>query len=244
MKNEHIKSDLLQDSFEFPQIFENKNFFKISFIVGAIFMLLGVSAMFLTQPFPKGAKGFLVSGHPVFYMISEAFMAFALFTIAFVSSILFLWKKKVIYDTITIASAKTGILACILTLLIGIFWSKAEWGFYWQWEPRQTMALVMFLFYMGLIIFRSTVDDFIDKAKLTAVFGIAAFPTVPMTNFIVGSLHPNPQQTSFSSFPFIGIVLLFIGTFFLYLCLLLLTIEQERLHLLVEQKKFILMSQA
>ena len=196
--------------------------------------------MYLTPPF----VGFNVSGHPIFYMVSEAFMAFTLFTIAFGSSILFLWKRKIVYDTITVAAVKTGILASLLTLLIGMFWANAEWGYYWQWDPRETMALLMFLFYCGLLIFRSTVDDLMDKAKVTAVFGIAAFPTVPMTDVIVGSLHPSNVVFggNIDGFALITLILFFIGTFFLYMCLMHLTIEHERLFLELERKKFILMA--
>ena len=243
MDSETKKSiqDKSKDENSIVQIIRNK-LFILAFFTASTFMFIGIAFMYtFTKPFPKGPDGFLVSGHPVFYMISEAFMAFTLFTIAFISSILYIWKRKTIYDTITLASAKTGILASALTLLIGILWSKVEWGYFWQWEPRQTMTLLMFLFYTSLIIFRSTVEQE-DKAKLTAVFGIAAFPTVPMTNFIVGALHPNPQATTFSSFPFIGIILLFIGTFFLYMCLLLLTIKLEQLQLEVEKKKYILLA--
>ena len=244
MKNEQAEPDFMYESFALPNFFANHNYFKLFFSIGAALMLLGVLAMYFTPSFPIGPQGFNVSGHPIFYMVSQAFMAFTLFFFAFVSSILFFWKKKTIFDSITVASVKTGILASALTLLIGMFWAHAEWGQYWQWDPRETMTLIMFLFYVGLLIFRSTVDDFMDKAKLTAVFGIAAFPTAPMTYFVVGSLHPQNVFLggNISSFPFIGVMLLLFGSFFLYLCFVLLTIEQERLNLEVERKKFILMA--
>ena len=244
MNNEQIPTDLLQESFALPNLFEKHNYFKLFFSLGALFMILGVMVMYFTTPFPIGPEGFHVSGHPIFYMVSEAFMAFTLFFIAFVSSILYFWKKKTMYDLITVAAVKTGILASALTLLIGMFWANAEWGHYWQWDPRETMTLIMFLFYVGLLLFRSTVDDLTDKAKLTAVFGIAAFPTAPMTYFIVGSLHPTNVILggNISSFPFVGVMLLLIGSFFIYFCFILLTIQQEKMNLEIERKKFILMS--
>lgn len=244
MQNEQMPPDFLQETFELPKFFENHNYFKVSFLLGALFMILGAIVMYFTPPFPVGAGGFNVSGHPIFYMISEAFMAFTLFFVAFVSSILFFIKKKSILDTITVSAVKTGILASALTLLIGMFWAKAEWGYYWQWDPRETMTLIMFLIYVGLLIFRSTVDEFLDKAKLTAVFGITAFITAPLTYVTVGSLHPTNVILggNISSFPFIGVMLFLIGSFFVYLCFVLLTIEQERMNLELERKKFILMA--
>lgn len=244
MKNEQITSDFMDESFELPNFFQNHNNFKLTFILGALFMLLGVTVMYFTPSFPIGATAFNVSGHPIFYMVSEAFMAFTLFTIGTISGILFFWKKNPIFDSLTLAAVKTGVLASGLTLLIGMMWAKAEWGYYWQWDPREVMALLMFLFYLGVLIFRSTVDDYTDKAKLTAVLAIAAFPTVPMTDLVVGSLHPSNVLLggNISEFPLVGVILLFIGTFFMYMCFIFLTIEQERLYLELERKKFILMA--
>ena len=244
MKNEQVPPDFIGDSFELPHFFENHNYFKLTFSLGAIFMLLGIIVMYFTPSFPIGPGYFNVSGHPIFYMVSEAFMAFTLFTIGDVSGALFFWKKNPIFDSLTVAAIKTGVLASCLTLLIGMIWAKAEWGYYWQWDPRETMALLMFLFYLGVLIFRSTVDDYTDKAKLTAVLAIAAFPTVPMTDLVVGSLHPSNVLLggNISEFPFIGVMLLFIGTFFMYLCFVFLTIEHEQLYLELERKKFILMA--
>ena len=132
MTNQSVDQALFQETFVLPKFFENNQFFNYSAIIGGFFTILGVIVMYLTPPF----VGFNVSGHPIFYMVSEAFMAFVLFTIAFVSSILFIWKRKIVYDTITVAAVKTGILASLLTLLIGMFWANAEWGAFWQWDPR------------------------------------------------------------------------------------------------------------
>jgi heme exporter protein C len=234
-------SESLSDSLQISDTIIKR--FLLLLGLSAFFMFTGIVFMYyFTDPFPKGPGGFIVSGHPVFYMITQAFMTFTLFSIAFISSILYLYKRKQIFDLITLASVKVGILAGALTLLIGIFWSKVEWGYFWQWEPRQTMTLLMFLFYSGLVIFRSTVEDYEDKAKLTAVFAIAAFPTVPMTNAIVGSLHPPPQQTTFASLPFIGIILLFIGTLLMFVCLLYITYKLEQLYLDLDRKKYLILS--
>ncbi|MHA1991757.1 MAG: cytochrome c biogenesis protein CcsA [Candidatus Hodarchaeales archaeon] len=223
----------------------NKFFLLVG--IGAIMLLLAlVNMYFLTKPFPAGPECladpnnecFVVSGHPVFYMISEAFVAFSLFAIAGLGSLLYLLKKDIKYDFIVVASAKTGILAAALTLLVGIFWSKVEWGLYWQWDSRQTMTLVMFIFYVGMILFRASVEDTNDKAKLTAVFGIVAFFTVPMTYFISSGLHPSQQSLSSGGNSFMGAIFMFIGTFLIYLAFLYMTVLLEDANNKIEEYKY------
>ncbi|MFW9930185.1 MAG: cytochrome c biogenesis protein CcsA [Candidatus Thorarchaeota archaeon] len=223
--------------------YPTRNFYSL-IAVGSFFLVIAFIIMYVfTPPFPTGPGGFNVSGHPVFYMISEAFVAFFLFTLASISSLLFLIKKDLKYDTLLVSAAKTGILASALTLLIGIFWSKVEWGYYWQWEPRETMTLIMFIFYVSIILFRGTVDDIADKAKLSAVFGLVAFPTVPMTNFIVGGLHPSPQQTAMSNSTFFAVILMFIGSVCFYIAFLYMTWVLEKGHLKIEEYKALVIAQ-
>jgi heme exporter protein C len=222
-----------------PTNLEFKVFFSLIGL-GGIITFISFIIIYIYVP---SFDGFIVSGHPVFYMISQAFTAFTLFALAFISSIMFLWKKSLIFDAIAVASAKTGILACTLTLGIGILWSKVEWGYYWQWEARQTMTLIMFIFYVGMLLFRSTVEDINDKAKLTAVFGITAFPTVPMTNFIVGGLHPQPQQTAMGGNTFLAVIVIFIGTLCFYMALLYLVILLEQMTQKMDAFKYYILSE-
>ena len=105
------------------------------------------------------------------------------------------------------------------------------------------MTLIMFLFYVGMVLFRSTVDDHVDKAKLTAVFGLVAFPTVPMTNFIVGGLHPEAQQSLIGgSSAFMGAIFMFIGTFLIYLAFLYITVQLENASYKIEEYKSIVLA--
>lgn len=163
----------------------------------------------------KSFAGFNVSGHPIFYMVPFAFSTYICFAMVLIGSSLFLWKKDMQYDLFLVSSAQTGVLVGAITILLGMIWSYVEWGYFWQWEPRQTATLIMWLAYIGLLIFREIQDDrdHNKRATLTAIFGIATFPSVPLSNFVVGALHPPPQQTLLG--PGVGIYLmlnfLFIG---------------------------------
>jgi heme exporter protein C len=99
--------------------------------------------------------------------------------------------------------------------------AKVEWGEFWDWNPRETITLVMWLFYVGLLIFRDMleIDNYERKATISAVFGILAFVSIPLSYFIVGIIHPNPQETSYSTGAgmFLMINFGFIAVFAIYL---------------------------
>ena len=161
-------------------------------------------------------QGFNVSGHPIFYMVPFAFSTYLCFGIVLISGILYLITKNEKFDLLLLAATQVGVIAGAITLLVGIIWSYVEWGYFWQWEARQTITLIMWLAYVSLLIFRGMLDekDPDKRATLTAIFGIATSPSVPISNFVVGALHPAPQQTALGEG--LGMLLmlnfLFIGT--------------------------------
>ncbi len=163
--------------------------------------------------------GFNVSGHPIFYMVPFAFASYLCFGIVLLSALIYLKTKDIKFDLILLSAAQTGVVVGAITIMVGMVWAKVEWGYFWQWEARETATLIMWLIYAALLIFREMVDekDHEKKATLSAVFGIFAFPSVPLSNFVVGALHPSPQRTELgsgidillmSNFLFIGIITL------------------------------------
>lgn len=184
-------------------------------IILALVICFTIFNYFLVYINVKSFQGFNVSGHPIFYMVPFAFSTYLCFGIVLLSGILYLWRKDIRLDFILVSSAQTGVIVGAITIIVGMIWSKAEWGYFWQWEPRQTVTLIMLLAYIGLLIFREMLDEknHEKKATLSAIFGIATSPSVPLSNYVVGALHPPPQQTGLG--PGVGMYLmlnfLFIG---------------------------------
>ncbi|MFX0012966.1 MAG: cytochrome c biogenesis protein CcsA [Promethearchaeota archaeon] len=188
----------------------------IIFAIAICFMVFNYYFVYIViKPF----QGFTVSGHPIFYMVPFAFSTYLCFGIVLLSGILYLWRKDIRFDFLLVSGTQTGIVVGAITIIVGIIWSKPEWGYWWQWEPRQTATLIMWFAYVGLLIFREMLEDghHERKATLSAVFGIATSPSVPLSNYVVGALHPAPQQTTLGSgvgmylmlnFLFIGILTL------------------------------------
>lgn len=149
--------------------------------------------MFITA---KSFQGFIVSGLPIFYMVPFAFSTYLCFGIVLVSSFIFLWKREEKFDLILVSGSQTGVVLGAITIIVGMIWSQAEWGYFWQWDPRQTATLIMWLVYVGLLIFREMEENQERKGIISAVFGIAAAASIPLSLFAVSPLHNEFAETS------------------------------------------------
>ncbi len=84
----------------------------------------------------------------------------------------------------------TFITAAVAT---GSLWAGPVWGTYWTWEPRLTISAVQWLLYVAYGMLRGSVIDPERGARFAAVYGIAAFATVPLSWFAIRwwrTIHP------------------------------------------------------
>ncbi len=103
------------------------------------------------------------------------------FTLTFAFSLAFLIKENDKYDQIAFCSAVLGVIYGVGAIVCGMLWAKEVWGYYWSWDPKQTMTLTALLAYLGYIALRSSVED-AEKAKnVSAVFGTSAYITIPLS---------------------------------------------------------------
>jgi heme exporter protein C len=125
-------------------------------------------------------------------------MWFSMIIILFISvvySILYLVNPKVHYDTMAIESANTGIVFGILGLLTGMTWAKFTWGAFWVGDPKLNAAAIGLLVYFAYLILRSSFSDDQQRARISAIYNIFAFPILVALLFVLprmakDSLHP------------------------------------------------------
>lgn len=93
-------------------------------------------------------------------------------------------------------AAELGVLFGVLAMISGSIWARFEWGSYWNWDPRETSILILLLIYAAYFALRSALPELESRARISAVYAVAAFATVPFLVFIVPrmveSLHPAP----------------------------------------------------
>ena len=128
------------------------------------------------------------------FHVPVAWVSVLAYLISMVFSIVYLRTKNPNYDLKATAAAGIGTVFCILTTLTGMLWAKFNWGSFWNWDPRETSIFILLLIYGAYFSLRSAIENHEVKARLSAVYSILAFITVPFLVFvlprILEGLHP------------------------------------------------------
>ena len=167
---------------------------KLSQVVGIIAMAFLFLAIYLVFSYAPIETTMLEVQKIFYFHVSSALTVFLAFGVTCLFSLLYLIKRKDKFDTVAAASAELGIVFCTIVLLTGPIWAKPAWNTWWNWEPRLTSTLILWLMYIGYFILRSALTG--EKRKVySAVLGILAFLDVPIVYFSVeiwqGNLHPD-----------------------------------------------------
>ncbi len=106
----------------------------------------------------------------------------------------YLKTRDITYDSMASSSIYLGTLFTILATVTGMIWAKFNWGTFWNWDPRQTTIFVLMLIYFAYFVLRQSIDNNELRARLSSVYSIVAFVTVPFLVFILPRLlegnHP------------------------------------------------------
>lgn len=128
-----------------------------------------------------------------FQHVAPALVAYGAFGVTLVCGIMYLWKGNLKYDILGAAAVKIGLLFATITLFSGMLWAHATWGAYWNWDPRETTTLILWIAYACVLAYRASVSDRESRAQFGSIFGIVAFPMVILSYLSIeiwGSLHP------------------------------------------------------
>ena len=151
-----------------------------------------LALMFLYAP-TEGLQGEV---QRIFYIhVPAAWISFLAFFVVAVASVLLLSKRDLRYDRIAAAAAEAGLVFTTIMMTTGPIWGRRVWGVWWVWDARLTSSLVLWLIYVGYLLFRTTTPPGQRGARLSAVIGIVGAVNVPVVYFSVfwwRTLHPLP----------------------------------------------------
>ena len=117
-----------------------------------------------------------------------AIMGAAAFSIAFLAGVMYLlqeWFLKskrfnILYsklpsldilDDLNYRAISFGFPLLTLGIITGSIWAEYAWGTYWNWDPKQTWSLILWLFYAGMLHSRLSAGWRGKKAAYMAIIG-------------------------------------------------------------------------
>lgn len=173
-----------------------------TFVIGPVLLMLGLSVTVLyteAGQLVPSLKSVWLAIH-----VSVAFIASALFTIAFSLTVLYLVQerrerageaaKRSFMDAVPTAreldltSYRLHAIAFPLwtfTLVAGAIWAEDAWGRYWGWDPKEVWTFVIWVVYAGYLHARATRGWQGRKAAALAIGGYACI----LFNFLVVNIY-------------------------------------------------------
>jgi heme exporter protein C len=116
----------------------------------------------------------------IFYFhVAHAFWLFGAVFLSGAGSIAFLKTRDPRWDDIASASTDVAVAFGAVVLITGSIWAKAAWDVWWQWEPRLTMSLLLWLVLVGYVLVRRFAGPSADRiAAGMAIFGMLGVPFI------------------------------------------------------------------
>jgi heme exporter protein C len=152
-------------------------------------------------------------------------------------SMLYLIRKRPIYDWIAFAAAELTVLYGAMAMVTGPLWARKAWGVWWVWDARLTMSLLLWMVFVSYLLLRRYGGPGSETlAAGLALFGMATSPFVYLSVNIWRTLHPltSVVPTLPVDFAF-ALWYAFLGFLLLYIALMTMRVRIEEQRTLVDQ---------
>ncbi len=126
-----------------------------------------------------------------YYHVPGAILMLVLAIVSGVSAGIYLFNKSPWADHWAVAAAEQVVLFGAMTFATGPLWGRKAWGVWWDWDPRTTSALMLWMIFMAYLLLRRFGGPGSDKlAAGIALLGLANAPFVYVSVNYWRSLHP------------------------------------------------------
>ena len=105
----------------------------------------------------------------IYLHVPAAMMAINIWVMMLVASLIWLVRRHHVSALAAKAAAPVGMMMTLIALITGAIWGEPMWGTWWEWDPRLTSFLILFLFYLGYMALWSAIEDPDTAADLTGV---------------------------------------------------------------------------
>jgi heme exporter protein C len=157
-----------------------------------VWILIALYMAFIYAP-TEASQG---NAYRIMYIhVPTAWSALVAYTVIFVGSAGYLWKRSQFADDLAYAAGEVGFIFCSALLISGPLWAKPIWGVWWVWDARTTLTFILWLLFVAYLLVRSFFINPGRAALLSAVVGIIGFVDVPIDYMAIRwwrTQHPQP----------------------------------------------------
>ncbi|MDF2142601.1 heme ABC transporter permease [Paenirhodobacter sp. CAU 1674] len=172
----------------------------------------------------------------IYVHVPSAMMAINIWVMMLVTSLIWLIRRHHVSALAAKAAAPIGMVMTLIALITGAIWGQPMWGTWWEWDPRLTSFLILFLFYLGYMALWEAIDNPDTAADLTGVLclvgSVFALLSRYAVNFWNQGLHQGAtlsldKQENISDVYWFPLLLCIAGFVLLFVTLLLLRTRTE-----------------
>lgn len=135
-----------------------------------------------------GAPISLYESYRIFFIhLPSAYATATCCGLTALGGVLLLLTRKPKWESLVVSAAEVGLAVGALVLLTGTLWADYAWGSGrlgsgWNWEPRLTTMLILWLAFAALLAVRRALDQPQLRTQITAVYGILLGPLYPLVS--------------------------------------------------------------
>ncbi len=172
------------------------------------------------------------------------------YTVLFLGSVWYLWKRDPLVDNMAHAAAGISVLFTAGGLVTGSIWGKPTWNIWWTWDARLTSFALLLLILIGYLMLRQFMEDKEKEARYAAILAIIGFVDLPIIYFSVEwwrTLHQplsiSPRGLSISWDMLVPLMVMSVGFYLLFIYMTMVRTQMLYLQQLLEAKKGRLLTQ-
>jgi ABC-type transport system involved in cytochrome c biogenesis permease subunit len=155
------------------QMKDKQRFMNSIYGIVVFFMLISMLYPPHNSPLPPVLTTFWFETHVAF-----SFFSYALFGIAAVLGILYLFRNGEAFEVFQYKAILVGYCLFSAAMIFGGIWAFLAWGTYWLWTPKELWTTILWLFYSLYLHARLTKQW---AGKTSVILGIIGFVIVMFT---------------------------------------------------------------
>ena len=130
----------------------------------------------------------------IYLHVPAAMMAINVWVMMLVASLVWIIRRHHVSALAAKAAAPVGMTFTVIALVTGALWGQPMWGTWWEWDPRLTSFLILFLFYIGYIALWEAIENPDTAADLTGVLCLVGSVFAVLSRYAVNFWNQGLHQ--------------------------------------------------